>query len=142
MVRFHSSAPNFTPTNLENIVKKQIVFCSVLFVLLFGIIASGSQVSAQDDIAGGYADTSVHDKNVRSAAAFAVKQQSKRVRPNYTLVSIRKAEIQVVAGLNYRICMNVRDNRGRVSTTTAVVYKNLKNRLSLTRWRAGGCREL
>ncbi|MBL8180063.1 MAG: hypothetical protein JNL64_00450 [Blastocatellia bacterium] len=123
-------------------MKKHVLFCSVLFVLVLGIFASESRVSAQDDIAGGYGDTSVRDKNVRKAAAFAVNQQSKRVRPDYRLISIRKAEIQVVAGLNYRICMNVRNDRGRVSTVTAVVYKSLKNRMSLTRWRAGGCREL
>lgn len=123
-------------------MKKHVIFCSVLFVLVLGIFAAESRVSAQDDIAGGYADISVRDKNVRKVAAFAVKQQSKRVIPNYKLISIRKSEIQVVAGLNYRICMNVRENRGRNLTVTAVVYKNLKNRLSLTNWRSGGCREL
>lgn len=123
-------------------MKKHVLFCSVLLVLVLGIFASDSRVSAQDDIAGGYGDASVRDKDVRKAATFAVNQQSKRVRPNYKLINIRKAEIQVVAGLNYRICMNVRDNRRRVSTVTAVVYKSLQDRWSLTRWRAGGCREL
>ncbi len=123
-------------------MKKLIVFGSLTLVFVFGAFASESRVAAQDDIAGGYADASVRDKDVRKAANFAVTQRSKNVKRKFTLVSIRKAELQVVAGLNYRVCMRVRDNRGRVSTVTTVVYKNLKNRLSLSRWRSGGCSDI
>ncbi|HMT07439.1 MAG TPA: cystatin domain-containing protein [Pyrinomonadaceae bacterium] len=123
-------------------MKKLFIPISVFVFLFLGGFAADSRVAAQDDVAGGYADASVRDKDVRKAANFAVKQRSKIVRPDYTLVSIRKAELQVVAGLNYRICMRVRDERGRLSTVTAVVYKNLRNKLSLSRWRSGGCREI
>ena len=123
-------------------MKKLLIFASLFVVFVFGAFASESRVAAQDDIAGGYADSSVRDKDVRKAANFAVKQRSKNFKCTFTLVSIRKAEVQVVAGLNYRVCMRVRDNRGRTSTVTAVVYKNLRNKLSLTRWRSGGCTDI
>lgn len=123
-------------------MKKLLIFASLFVVFVFGAFASESRVAAQDDIAGGYADSSVRDKDVRKAANFAVKQRSKNVKRTFTLVSIRKAEVQVVAGLNYRVCMRVRDNRGRTSTVTAVIYKNLRNKLSLTRWRSGGCTDI
>ncbi len=123
-------------------LKKKIIFCSFAFLFAFGLHASGSRVSAQEPVVGGYGDTSIRDRDVRKAANFAVKQRSANVRGNFTLISIRKAEVQVVAGLNYRICMRVRDGRGRISTVTTVVYKNLKKRMSLTRWKAGGCSEL
>lgn len=123
-------------------IKKLLIFASLFVVFVFGAFASESRVAAQDVIAGGYADASVRDKDVRKAANFAVKQRSKNVKRTFTLVSIRKAEVQVVAGLNYRVCLRVRDNRGRTSTVTTVVYKNLKNKLSLTRWRSGGCSDI
>lgn len=123
-------------------MKKLIIFGSLALVFVFGAVASESRIAAQDVIAGGYVDASVRDKDVRKAANFAVTQRSKNVKRKFTLVSIRKAELQVVAGLNYRVCMRVRDNRGRVSTVTTVVYKGLKNRLSLSRWRSGGCSDI
>lgn len=128
---------------LEKFVKKQILYYSFAIVLLIGVYASASRVAAQDgQITGGYGDASVTDKDVKSAAVFAVKTRAARTHKKLTLVSIQKAEMQVVAGLNYRICMRIKDARGRRSTVTAVVYKNLQNRKSLSRWKSGGCQEL
>ena len=91
---------------------------------------------------GGYGDTSVADKDVRKAANVAVTSRSRSTGKTLTLVRIVKAEVQVVAGLNYRVCMTVREGRKRARTVTAIVYKDLKNRRSLSRWKSGGCSEL
>lgn len=122
-------------------MKKHIIYCSFVAFFVFGMFASGSRVSAQE-MAGGYGDASVADKDVRKAANFAVNTRSRSTGKMLTLVRIVKAEVQVVAGLNYRVCMTVREGRKRAKTVTAVVYKDLRNRRSLSRWKAGGCSEL
>jgi len=121
-------------------VKTKILFYSFLLMLAFGINAT---ISAQDtgQITGGYGDTSVADKDVKSAAAFAVKTRTRQSGKSVALVKVVKAEVQVVAGLNYRICMKVRQG-GKTQTVTAVVYKDLSNRRQLSRWKSGGCTEL
>jgi len=125
-------------------VKKQLLTYSFVLAIIFGISASFTKVSAQTDepIAGGYATASVTDKQVRKAGAFAVTARSKRVGKTVSLISIRKAEVQVVAGLNYRVCMRVREGGGAVRTATAVVYRDLRKRMSLTRWKNGACTDL
>lgn len=122
-------------------MKKHIIFCSFVALFVFGIFAAESRVSAQN-ITGGYGDASVMDKDVRRAANFAVLTRSSNTGRALKLVRIVKAEVQVVAGLNYRICMTIREGRKRAKTVTAVVYKDLRNRRSLSRWKAGGCSEL
>ena len=124
-------------------MKKQLLFCSFVLALVFGINAASTKVAAQDSepIVGGYGDASVTDKEVKSAAVFAVKTRSKNIKRTITLVKIRKAELQVVAGLNYRICMSVREGR-TTRIATAVVYRDLQNRKSLSRWKNGACTDL
>lgn len=97
--------------------------------------------SVPAQIAGGYGDASVTDKDVMRSARVAVSSRARRTHTSVKLIRIEKAEVQVVAGLNYRVCLRVREGR-RVRTVTAVVYKNLKNWYSLTDWKAGGCTEL
>lgn len=122
-------------------MKKHIIFCSFVALFLFGIFAAESRVSAQE-MTGGYGDASVLDKDVRKAANVAIASRSRSPGKTLTLVKIVKAEVQVVAGLNYRVCMTVREGSKRAKTVTAVVYKDLKNRRSLSRWKTGGCSEL
>lgn len=125
-------------------MKKQFLFCSVVLATIFVVSAAFTKVAAQTDepIAGGYGTSSVTDKEVRKAATFAVSARAKRTGKSVTLVSIRKAEIQVVAGLNYRICMRVREGHRAVRTATAVVYRDLRKRMSLSRWKNGACTDL
>lgn len=122
-------------------MKKHIIFCSFVSLFVFGIFAAESRVSAQE-MTGGYGDASVLDKDVRKAANVAIASRSRSTGKTLTLVKIVKAEVQVVAGLNYRVCMSVREGRKRAKTVTAVVYKDLNNRRSLSRWKTGGCSEL
>ena len=121
-------------------MRKHPFFVSLLAIFVFGAAAAESQVSAQ--IAGGYGRLSVKSKDARDAAAFAIKAQSKVEEKKFILVKVLKAEVQVVAGLNHRICMLVRQGKSRSKSVTAVVYKDLKNVRSLTTWEGGGCKEL
>ncbi len=81
---------------------------------------------------GGYAAASVGDENVVAAAQFAVSEESKKGNL-LTLVSVDAAETQVVAGMNYRLRLTVKDS-GNSRKAEAVVYRNLEPNLSLTSW--------
>jgi len=122
-------------------MKRQIIFCSVVALFIFGAFAAQSRAFGQE-ITGGYGDASIKDKDVRSAANLAVKSRSRTTVKTLTLVKVLKAEVQVVAGLNYRVCLLVREGNRRSQSITAIVYKDLKNRRSLTNWKAGGCTDL
>lgn len=122
---------------------KHLIFAGLFALFIFCASASESRVSAQNEpIAGGYARLAVKSKDARTAADFAINAQSTADKKKYFFVKILKAETQVVAGLNYRVCMLVRERKGRSKSVTAVVYKDLQNNLSLTAWKAGGCTEL
>jgi hypothetical protein len=107
----------------------------LLTVLAFLILGAGATAAAAQDIpvAGGYSGRATNDPGVAAAAAFAVRERGRVTGRRLTLVSIRRAEAQVVAGMNYRLLLSVRDGR-EVSDVTAVVYRNLRRRLSLTSW--------
>lgn len=74
---------------------------------------------------------------VNAAAAFAVDQQksgSQRIQ----LVSVIRAETQVVAGTNFRLCLSVTRD-GAPASVLAIVFRDLKDTMSLTSWTPGGC---
>ena len=89
-------------------------------------------------IAGGYTETSAADPDVVAAANFAVGRQRRRRGGRVSLVSIERAETQVVAGVNYRLCLRIR-RRGRTQEVVTVVYRDLRRRYSLTSWETRRC---
>jgi len=109
-------------------------------ILVLGVLAFSSGVRAQDDepLAGGYIKMTVNSAEAQSAAKFAVSSRARRTGKRIVLWKLVGASQQVVAGMNYRLCMRVFEN-GKARTVTAVVYKNLRNRRSLTSWTKGGC---
>ena len=119
---------------------KQRSFRLVLLVtFVFGGLCAAT--FAQDEsITGAYGDLSVKSSEARVAAAIAIRQHAKREK--VTLVRIVKAEQQVVAGMNYRICMSVRGSNGRIRRVTAVVWQPIRKRKRLTNWSNGGCKEI
>ncbi|HEX6185142.1 MAG TPA: GerMN domain-containing protein [Pyrinomonadaceae bacterium] len=108
------------------------VLLTVLALLVLGAGAPGAR--GQDTpMAGAYGERRVNDPSVTAAAAFAVRERGRQTRRRVTLLSIRRAETQVVAGLNYRLVLNVREG-GEVRDVTAVVFQNLRQRFSLESW--------
>lgn len=96
-------------------------------------------VSAQRQV-GGYKEIASDDSEVVAAANFAVQEQGRKEEIEVTLVSIEHAESQVVAGINYRLCLKV-EMEGETQEIKVVVYKNLKREYSLTSWTAESCGE-
>ena len=123
-------------------MKNKLIILSVFTVVFLGFAAASSVAAQTDQIVGGYGDLSVKSKDARQAADLAVRTRSSKTGKTITLVKIIKAEQQVVAGLNYRICMSVREGHHKAYTVTAVVYQNLKNKRSLSKWKRGECTDL
>lgn len=76
---------------------------------------------------GGYRRASVTDKEVRTAAAFAINAQSEAMRRlddrqpgQLLLLKILRAEQQMVAGMNYRLTLRVRQGRSERTAETIV----------------------
>ena len=119
----------------------------VAFALLLIVFACSSAAFAQrEPVVGGYAEVSVKDKTVVKAAKFAVTQRAKTQNTKVNLVEIKNAKMQVVAGRNYEICLmtnylNKRSNQLVDQFVRVVVYRNLKNKYSLTSWTQENCTE-
>ncbi|HEY0427688.1 MAG TPA: cystatin domain-containing protein [Pyrinomonadaceae bacterium] len=125
-------------------MNQKLRFAIILSALgiVFGC-ASATFAQTDEPIAGGYSKASVTDKEVVAAAGYAVKAQAKKQRAVIKLVSINKAETQVVAGRNYSLCLKVRitekGKKTKTETVQAIVFQNLKQKLSLTSWKEAEC---
>ena len=114
------------------------------FGLIFGCAANSFAQQPNYPMAGGWSSAGVTDKEVVAAANYAVKAEAAKTGSKIKLISIKCAERQVVAGMNYRINLSVETGkRGKKTllpqTVEAVVYKNLKQKYSLTTWKKGDC---
>jgi Aspartic acid proteinase inhibitor len=99
-----------------------------------GIVFLGSALA---QIAGGYAKANVKDPQVMAAAKFAVDTQNTKLKRTgshaHTLLEISKAQIQVVAGINFRVCINTKLGTS-IRSAEAVVYQNLQQKMILSSW--------
>jgi hypothetical protein len=119
---------------------KKNLLIAIMLIAFTAISVDAFRTLAQPaQIAGGYGEASKTDPEVVSAARFAIKQEQRKLGRRLSLISIERAEVQVVAGLNYRLCLKVKV-KGKTQDVTAVVYKNLKQKYSLSRWDAGRCK--
>ena len=108
-----------------------------LFALLFCALLCGASAQ-QPPIAGGYSAASKTDREVLAAARFAAREAGRKEHARARLVSVESAETQVVAGLNFRLCLRVKVGKS-VRDLRAVVYRNLKRQLSLTESSFAAC---
>jgi len=97
------------------------------FPLLIGIFTAASL----GQLAGGFREVAVTDPDVMAAAKYAVEARSKKEK--LALAQILKAEVQVVAGRNYRILMEVQVDGG-IRQALAVVWAKLDGTCEMTKW--------
>lgn len=106
----------------------------VLMVLLaLGIAFGGATVTLGQQrvpIVGGFKEAATDDPEVVAAAEYAIRAQNEKEGGSLTLVSIAQAEYQVVAGMNYRLCLKVMaedetDADVDANSVQVVVYKKL-----------------
>ena len=109
------------------------IFMLTAIFAVFGCLTTFAQ---SDDEAGGYVKASVNDAKVKAAANYAVSVKAKERNEKLTLQAIKKAETQVVAGINYHLCMaiSVPQNNGEILYIDAVIYQNLQGQYKLTSW--------
>jgi copper homeostasis protein (lipoprotein) len=89
------------------------------------------------NLVGGYAPTEANEE-VQIAADFAVAAKGKKLNQEIRLDNISKAERQMVAGTNYRLCLKVSISKASQSVE-AIVYRDLKGQYSLTSWTLRPC---
>jgi hypothetical protein len=102
------------------------------WTLLIAMIALCS--CATEPKVGGYSKVSVTQPEVKAAAEFAVAAQSEA---KLELVKVLRAEQQVVAGMNYKLTLSVKDD-GKSKTVEAIVWEQpwrKPNRYQLTSWK-------
>ena len=115
---------------------KKSLQISIMLVLLAGVFGCVNSVQAQR--AGGYENASVKDAEVVAAANFAVSEKGRKAGTSIKLVSIERAETQVVAGTNYRLCLKVKID-DETKDVKAMVYRNLSKSYLLTSWEEASC---
>ena len=92
----------------------------------FAFLRNECPATAKPAIAGGYTSVSVNNADVKQAASFAANQISKG---KATLKQVTAAQTQVVAGLNYRLVIQLSNGQ----RYKVVVYKGLPpSKLKLT----------
>ena len=110
------------------------MFMTTALCAVFGCVATFAQQT------GGFREASVDDARVKAAAEFAVKTKAKEMKEEMSLESIEKAEMQVVAGTNYRLCMVVyvaskeAETDGVTLYIKAIVYQNLQRAYKISKW--------
>ncbi|HMT06644.1 MAG TPA: cystatin domain-containing protein [Pyrinomonadaceae bacterium] len=115
-----------------------LVFAAAVLFIVAG--------SASAQKVGGFKTADVEAADVQEAASFAIEAQAEKSGKEIVLDEVLKAETQVVAGRNYRICMRVNSEAGEgqddVSIVVqAVVYVDLKGNKKLSSWAISECGE-
>jgi len=114
------------------------VFTTAALCVVLASAADATGAARQNPpMAGGYSEASARDPEVQRAARFAVREEGRRLGRAVSLLAVRRAEKQVVAGLNYRLSLSVRYG-GRTREVSALVYQNLRGAYSLTEWSSAG----
>lgn len=104
-------------------------------VLLLASAACAQQpAEAPLPIVGGYQKASVDNVDIRAAAEFAISAAPKKVR----LDKIVSARQQIVAGVNYSLCLSVKPDKIGLLTggkfVAAKVFRDLDRNYQLASW--------
>jgi len=105
---------------------------AIFLACLCLFVAAGSKAISAP-LVGGYSSADATSDDVKAAAEFAVREQAGHESEPLALVTVSKAEKQVVAGLNYRLALTV--TKGKKSLEAkVVVYHALDSHYQLTSW--------
>lgn len=115
----------------------------LMFAVVFGC-ASFSFAQVEAPMVGGYRKADTTDAQIVSAANFAVKAQAKKQKSKIRIIAVSDAEQQVVAGMNYKLCLQVETvekNRKTAvpQTIQTIVFRDLKQKYELKSWAIADC---
>jgi len=111
-----------------NIARNVFRICLLCFLL------APACTHAEAPLPGGFAKVEF-DSETQAAANFAVGEISKKENVPLQLKGIVSAERQVVAGLNYRLELDLTKNN-QPFRVRAVVWRKLDGSMELTSWNA------
>lgn len=103
--------------------------------MILAVTLSSGMIAFSQIKTGGYKSVSTDDVRVVAAADFAVgnRVENNTEQEGLSLDSIEKAEMQTVAGINFRLCLSV-SIEDETQLVRAVVYQNPKQEYSLKSW--------
>lgn len=84
-------------------------------------------------VPGGWVSVALQEDLVVRSARFAIAEQSRRMRSELKLLSIKHARRQVVAGTNYSMNLMVQ-GEGKRQLVVATVWVKPDGTMELTRW--------
>jgi hypothetical protein len=126
----------------------------LMFLVVLGITLGSATVGLGQEegpMVGGYKKVATDDPEVVAAAEFAVSARKEKQGGPLSLVSIKRAERQVVAGMNYSLCLEVKaadetDADAETQEVRVVVWNKLtrrgeKKKYELTSWKEANCGE-
>ena len=99
--------------------------------------ARGQNVAVDDAISGGYRDADPTSPEAIKAAKFAIATHNFNAL-GVELIFVKSAQLQIVAGFNYQLCLSVRQ-KSEPYFVTVVVYENLDQKLELSQWNKTPC---
>ena len=121
-------------------MKKQLQLM-MMFAAIAVVFACADTSFAQ--MVGGFKAAKTDDAAVVAAAEFAVSDHSEKNDVSLVVVEIKKAERQVVQGMNYRMCVEVgladEGNEDETQFVLMTVYQDLKRNYKVTSWKPDGC---
>lgn len=116
-----------------------------LFAVIFGISESVIAQNTDVPMVGGFKTVSVKDQGVVNATNFAMNKIAEDEEMDLTLLSILKAEQQVVQGMNYKVLFKTSYADGGEKydlCINAKVYRSLKNIYTVSSWDSIECSEV
>jgi hypothetical protein len=103
--------------------------------MLLAIMLSLGMMAFAQIKTGGYKSVATNDERVVAAADFAVSNRAENhpEQEDLSLESVKKAEMQTVAGVNFKLCLSV-SIEDETQLVRVLVYQNLKQEYSLKSW--------
>ena len=122
----------------------QIMTFFVALSIVFSCVVVGLAQN-RGPMVGGYKPVATDDAGVLEAAEQAVSLQGEKEGVSLRLVSVERAERQVVAGQNYRLCLKVvideEEDSEETQDVKVQVFRSLKNEYQLKSWEVDECSE-
>ncbi|HQU86328.1 MAG TPA: hypothetical protein PKY59_24575, partial [Pyrinomonadaceae bacterium] len=99
----------------------------IIGLLAFGFLLSFSTNADAQRVLGGYKSIATDNAEVVAAAEFAVgnRVENNTEQEGLELASVDKAEMQTVAGVNYRLCLTVKLDEEE-QQVQVIVFKSLQ----------------
>ncbi len=114
----------------------KFIICAAFCMALLPAGCTLREDDARRPVVGGFSEASVSDEEVVEAAEFAAGEIAASAYPEEgaSLSKITAAEQQVVAGMNYRLVLEI-ESSGEKHSVEALVWRKLSGEYELSSWR-------